>query len=48
MATVIDVNFDFRRDTPINKDPDAYSKTLKTYHRKLWSKLLPDGSEFTL
>ena len=48
MATVNDVNFDFRRDTPINKDPDAYSKTLKTYHRKLWSKLLPDGSEFTL
>ena len=48
MATVIDVNFDFRRDTPTNKDPDAYSKTLKTYHRKLWSKLLPDGSEFTL
>lgn len=48
MATVIDVNFDFRRDTPLNKDPDAYSKTLKTYHRKLWSKLLPDGSEFTL
>jgi len=48
MATVIDVNFDFRRDTPLHKDPDAYSKTLKTYHRKLWSKLLPDGSEFTL
>lgn len=48
MATVIDVNFNFRRDTPVNKDPDAQSKTLKTYHRKLWSKLLPDGSEFTL
>lgn len=48
MDSVIDVNFDFRRDTLINKDPDAYSKTLKTYHRKLWSKLLPDGSDFTL
>jgi hypothetical protein len=48
MDTVIDVNFDFGRDTPLNKDPDAYSKTLKTYHRKLWSKRLPDGSEFTL
>jgi len=48
MSIVIDVNFDFRRDTPLNKDPDAYSKTLKIYHRKLWSKLLPDGLEFTL
>ena len=48
MDTVIDINFDFRRDTPPNKDPDKYSKTLKKYHRKLWSKPLPDGSEFTL
>ena len=48
MATIINVNFDFRCDTPLNKDPDAYSKTLKKYHKKLWSKPLPDGSQFTL
>ncbi|TWI75573.1 hypothetical protein LZ24_00620 [Desulfobotulus alkaliphilus] len=48
MTIDIDVNFDFRYDTPINKDIDAYSKTLKKYHRKLWSKSLPDGSEFIL
>lgn len=48
MDTVIDIDFDFRRDTPPNKDVDACSKTLKAYHRKLWSKLLPDGLKFTL
>lgn len=48
MFTDIDVNYNFRRDTPKNKDIDAYSKTLKKYHKKLWSKPLPDGTEFTL
>ena len=48
MNTVIDVNFNFGSDTPPNKDPDVYSKTLKTYHRKLWSKTLPNGTEFIL
>ncbi|MBF0233625.1 MAG: hypothetical protein HQK65_11380, partial [Desulfamplus sp.] len=48
MTTIVDTNFDFRNDTPINKDPDIYNNTLKIYHKMLWSKLLPGGSEFTL
>lgn len=43
-----DIDYDFRRDTPIDKDPDLYSKTLKAYHKKLWSKPLPNGLEFAL
>jgi len=48
MTIVIDINFDVRRDTPPNKDPDAFSKTLKAYHKQLWSKPLQDGSVFNL
>jgi hypothetical protein len=44
----IDVTFDFRRDTPDRKDPDAYSKTLRLYHKLLWSKRLPCGTLFAL
>jgi len=44
----IDVTFDFRRDTPPGKDPDTYSKTLRRYHKLLWSKELPCGSLFEL
>jgi hypothetical protein len=44
MHTDIDVTFDFRRDTPPGKDPDRYSKTLRSYHKHLWSKPLPCGS----
>ncbi len=40
--------FNFYRDTPLGKDPDAFSPTLKRYHRLLWSKPLPCGAEFTL
>ena len=39
----IDPTFDFRSDTPPNKDPDAFSETLKLYHMVLWSKQLPSG-----
>lgn len=39
----IDPTFDFRSDTPPNKDPDAFSETLKFYHKRLWSKQLPNG-----
>ena len=39
----IDVNFSFLWDTPKGKDPDIYSPTLKRYHQKLWSKMLPNG-----
>jgi hypothetical protein len=44
----IDVAFDFRSDTPDGKDPDAFSPTLRRYHRLLWSKPLPDGGCFDL
>lgn len=44
----IDVTFDFRRDTPEGKDPDTYSKTLRRYHKLLWSKRLPCGAFFKL
>ena len=44
----INPKFDFRADTPPNKDPDLTSETLKQYHKKLWSKKLPDGSSFIL
>ncbi len=48
MEQLIDVTFDFRRDTPKDKDPDIYSKTLRRYHKVLWSKPLPSGALFTL
>jgi hypothetical protein len=44
----IDITFDFRRDTPEGKDPDSHSKTLRRYHRRLWSKPLPCGQLFNL
>jgi hypothetical protein len=44
----IDVTFDFRSDTPLGKDPDKYSSTLRRYHKQLWSKPLPNGAEFDL
>jgi hypothetical protein len=46
--TTIDVNFDFRQDTPPGADPDKYSPTLRSYHRLLWSKPLPGGDIFAL
>ena len=48
MKKFIDINFDFRTDTPKGKDPDSYSPTLRLYHKLLWSKQLPNGSLFTL
>jgi len=44
----IDTTFDFRTDTPEGKDPDKFSPTLRRFHRLLWSKPLPCGSEFHL
>ena len=44
---VIDTAFDFRTDTS-GKDPDAYSPTLRQYHKLLWSKVLPSGRLFEL
>jgi hypothetical protein len=47
-ANVINTAFDFRTDTPPNRDPDARSPTLHRYHRVLWSKPLPSGVRFDL
>ncbi len=44
----IDINFNFYSDTPKGKDPDSYSPTLRSYHKILWSKELPNGSLFKL
>jgi hypothetical protein len=48
MNAYIDISFDFRSDTPPGKDPDSYSSTLRSYHRRLWSKPLPNGKPFDL
>ncbi|MBK9287098.1 MAG: hypothetical protein IPN38_05285 [Flavobacteriales bacterium] len=48
MPTPIDTTFDFRSDTPTGKDPDTFSRTLRSYHKLLWSKPLPSGRVFTL
>jgi hypothetical protein len=48
ISETIDVNFDFRSDTPPGRDPDTFSPTLRTYHRLLWSKPLPSGASFAL
>jgi hypothetical protein len=44
----IDISFIFYSDTPKGKDPDAYSPTLKRFHKLLWSKPLPNGTRFDL
>ncbi len=46
--SIIDTKFDVYSDTPIGKDPDSYSSTLKKYHKLLWSKPLPNGMRFNL
>lgn len=43
----IDTSFDFRTDAA-GRDPDTYSRTLREYHRILWSKPLPNGRRFDL
>jgi hypothetical protein len=43
----IDTSFDFRRDSN-GKDPDAFSPTLRRYHRLLWSKQLPIGEKLEI
>jgi hypothetical protein len=48
MRSPIDTTFDFRSDTPPEKDPDALSPTLREYHKLLWSKPLPGGVVFEL
>src|SRR6476646_1158913 len=52
LVDAIDVDFDFRSDTPgygrPRVDPDNSSPTLRRYHQLLWSKPLPDGRRFDL
>ena len=45
---MVDVNFDVRSDIRPGSDPDKYSKTLKQFHKTLWSKELPNGKNFFL
>ena len=45
---MIDTSFIMKSDTPIGKDPDRYSPTLRKYHSILWSKFLPSGEFFKL
>ena len=47
-AESIDTSFNFRSDTPKDRDPDALSPTLRRYHQFLWSKPLPGGAAFEL
>ena len=44
---MIDISFNFHSDSS-GKDVDAYSPTLKKYHKILWSKSLPNGKIFNL
>lgn len=48
MTDEIDIEFKFYTDTPPHRDPDSHSPTLRRYHRKLWSKALPNGQRFEL
>jgi hypothetical protein len=43
----IDVTFNFYTDAN-GGDPDKTSPTLRSYHKMLWSKLLPNGQSFEL
>ncbi len=43
----IDTSFDFRTDAS-GRDPDTHSRTLRQYHKLLWSKPLPNGRPFCL
>ena len=47
MNTVIDIAYDMRTDSD-GRDPDKHSRTLRSYHKILWSKQLPNGKHFDL
>ena len=44
---MININFDFQ-DEAGGRDSDKFSPTLQEYHRRLWSKALPNGVMFNL
>lgn len=45
---LIDTTFNFQSDTPPGQDPDSSSPALRRYHKILWSKPLPNGTQFEL
>ena len=45
---MIDIHLDVRSDIKQGADPDKYSKTLRAFHKELWSKQLPNGRYFEL
>jgi len=45
---IIDTTFNVYSDTPPGRDPDSKSATLRSYHKFLWSKSLPNGKPFDL
>src|ERR1700737_2323869 len=47
-AERIDTSFDFRWDTPKDRDPAELSPTPRRDHQRLWSKPLPGGAAFEL
>ncbi len=44
---IVDTTYDVRADSR-GGDPDNQSKTLRQFHKALWSKYLPGGKMFTL
>lgn len=44
---LINTSYDFRIDAH-GRDPDTHSQTLRQYHKFLWSKRLPGGTQFEL
>lgn len=46
MSIVVDTSFDVYSGTPAGKAPDSHSPTLQSYHQLLWSKPLPNGTDF--
>jgi len=44
---MIDISFNFYSDAN-GGDPDSTSPTLKKYHKLLWNKALPNGTQFEL
>ena len=45
---MISTKFNVFSDTPVGKDPDSCSPTLKQYHKLLWTKPLPNGDKLEL
>ena len=44
----VDIYFDVRSDIRPGSDPDKHSQQLRRFHKNLWSKALPNGTQFDL